>query len=158
MFTAILSLSANRTAVVESTEGKAQNLQCIETLYAAVLFFTDMVTLPSFVETNNTGYCSSILTLIIYQWAACHEFDHRLKSGGAKMGSELRRDADDVMDSENSQADDGNGELKQSNQGAVLCLSSSEKYVCLHLLIVMVIGWAAASLLGWLSYSANVFE
>ncbi len=74
------------------------------------------------------------------------------------MGSELRRDADGVIDSENSQADDGNGELKQSNQGAVLCLSSSEICVCLQLLIVMVIGWAAASLLGWLSYSANVFE
>ncbi len=81
------------------------------------------------------------------------------------MGSELQRDADDVVDSEkshadseNSQADDGNGELKQSNQGAVLCLFSSETCVCLHLLIVLVVRWAAASLLGWLSYSANVFD
>ena len=76
------------------------------------------------------------------------------------MGSELQRDADDVMDSENltrtektftrtdsenSQADDGNGELKQSNRGAILCLFSSETCVCLHLLIVMVVRWAAAS-------------
>ena len=66
------------------------------------------------------------------------------------MGSELQRDADNVIivvmdsekshaDSENSQADDGNGELEQSNQGAVLCLFSTETCVCLHLLIVMVV-------------------
>jgi hypothetical protein len=87
-----------------------------------------MVTLPSLILLKLiSGYCTSILTLIIYPWAACHKFDHLLKSGGAKMGSELRRDSDDVMDSENSQADsgnsqadDGNGELKQSNEGAVL--------------------------------------
>jgi hypothetical protein len=52
-------------------------------------------------------------TILVHQWAACHEFDHLLKSGGAKMGSELQHDADNVMDStkshadsENSQADD----------------------------------------------------
>jgi hypothetical protein len=118
IFSAILSISANGTAVDELTEGKAQTCSAVETLYATILF---------------------------HQWAACHESDHLLKSGGAKMGSELQRDADDVMDSENSQADDGNGELKQSNQGAILCLFSSETCVCLHLLIVMVVGWAAAS-------------
>ena len=56
--------------------------------------------------------CSAVETLyatiLFHQWAAGHEFDHLLKSGGAIMGSELQRDADDDVDSEKSHADSEN--------------------------------------------------
>jgi hypothetical protein len=52
------------------------------------------------------------------------------------------------MDSVNSDAEAGNGELEQSNQGAVRCMFSSETCVCFRLLNVMVVRWATTSLLG----------
>jgi hypothetical protein len=39
IYTSILSISANRTAVDESTEGKAQTCSANETLYATILFW-----------------------------------------------------------------------------------------------------------------------
>ncbi len=51
------------------------------------------------------------------------------------MGRKLRREADDVVGSENSQADDGNGELRQSNQGVF----SRPKHAYIHLLLLIML-------------------
>jgi hypothetical protein len=110
IFTAALPASTNRTAVDdlaanEFAEGKAQTWGRLK------LFMLQHCTIS---ESFN---------------------HHPVAAGGAEMGSQLLLDADDIMGSPPKEAE--NAELNQSNQsnqGAVLCLSSSKKhaYVCIY--------------------------